>query len=106
MGTLPDRLGVMFDPRFWARTDRVSSLWDSSLNRLLDAVERGDVAVSVGHFRAVFADKVEVWIENWPYAYGRPCPNGAGPYSVLPRRKTALRLRRVLDEHAVKDATQ
>lgn len=89
---LIDRLGVLFDPRFWLRNYGVSHEWDAALGVLLDMVEDGQLSIEQSD-HTVTIGGVTVWVSNWPYAYGRA--HRPIKSEMIPRRSTALRLRRV-----------
>ena len=84
---LLDCIGVIFDPRFWLRNERVSREWGELLEAQLDVSDisaLGPLYANIGG--------VKVWIENWPYAYGSRAHS-----SCLPPRRTAIRLRKAVD---------
>jgi len=71
-------------PKYWQQNYSTSMEWDGHLNRLLD---KGPVEI-IDRYTASIAG-VEVWIENWPYAYGRPYPMTG----IMPTVATRKRLR-------------
>lgn len=75
------------DPRFWLQNEPTNWEWDTILNDLLDHHEPklGYLTVTLGN--------VEVWVSNWPYAYGSPHSPEA---NVLPSTATRKRLRAVV----------
>lgn len=75
-------------PIYWTQNTKTSDVWDKHLNHLLDTVG----VTSVGYFTCKIGD-VEVWIENWPYAYGSLYGGGSG----LPKVKTRKRLREAVE---------
>lgn len=87
-------LGVIFDPRFWIRNHEVSDKWSDKLEQLMQSgapVEiYDDYLVKLGGFK--------IWIRNWPYAFGSQYKYSFGP---LPRRKTAIRLRKYIQDYCV-----
>ena len=76
-------LRVIATPSCWLQNYTYSSLWDRELRRMLD---KGDKIVIVDNYYVKIGG-VEVWVENYPYAYGRP--NGI---EIRPSRSTVLRL--------------
>lgn len=100
MERLMHKIGVLFDPRFWLRVQRVSHEWSDELDRAMD---RGDPITSCGRFYCKVG-QIEVWIENWPYGYGNLFVSGLNGVLPLPRRKTALRLRRYINDKLVGQA--
>lgn len=72
-------------PMHWLQNSPTDWEWDAILNDLLDKHDpiRGYMTVTIG--------KVEVWVSNWPYAYGSPY--GSGLLDVLPSVATRKRLR-------------
>ncbi|WP_290494454.1 hypothetical protein [Hyphomonas sp. UBA4494] len=97
---LTDRLGVLFDPRFWMRTHNVDDDWDRTLAAALYLVEHNAKTIEdVTDYSATVAG-MKLWVGNWPHAFGSlyHVPNGM---QVLPRRKTAIRLR----EHIIARAS-
>lgn len=82
-------------PRYWIQNEPTDRHWDALLNKLLDtqAIElAGPYTVKVGAAR--------VWIENWPYSYGRT--HGCElPYAgCLPTVRTRQRLRNAVAQAA------
>lgn len=76
-------------PRYWIQNYPTNMEWDAMLNDLMDRyppTDRGDYTVTFG--------PVEVWIENWPYAYGRI--DRPTHVDLLPTVKTRKRLRRLV----------
>ena len=95
------RLGVLFHPRFWLRIYPICHAWSDALEIILDAAEMGDIEIVQGE-RVAKIGKQSVWIGGYPHAYGSQYP---GP-DKLPRRKTALRLSRVLALAAARRAIE
>lgn len=78
-----------FVPGFWMQNDATNRVWDAALNEALDVFGVSNVdrhTCQVGPF--------QVWIENWPYAYGNKHPGDTG----LPMVRTRRRLRRMVAE--------
>lgn len=76
-------------PAFWIQNHRTSYQWDALLNQLLDSspeIKRGFTGCT--HF----INGVEIWTENYPYAFGGPRFS-----RLIPRPKTRVRLREVID---------
>jgi hypothetical protein len=71
-------------PRYWLQNDPTDYVWDHLLNKSLDLYEVKEVTspylVSAGPF--------QIWVSNWPHAYGKYYGIGG-----LPTVKTRLRLR-------------
>jgi hypothetical protein len=72
-------------PMYWLQNERTDWEWDAILNDLLDKHE------PMGESLTVKVGKVEVWVGNWPYAYGSPY--GMNVKDVLPSVRTRKRLR-------------
>lgn len=70
-------------PRYWLQNEPTDRYWDAAINLALDSTLPivGRLTFTVG--------KTEVWIGNWPYAYGSQCRASSG----LPTVKTRLRIR-------------
>jgi len=88
-------------PGFWVQTCPTSLEWDAMLNDLMDRhdpTEREKYTIKFG--------SINIWIENWPYAYGRPYNGfrqGGNPtVDVVPTVKTRLRLRAFVDGIPIK----
>lgn len=82
-------------PLFWVQNDPTNRAWDWTLNQALDKFGVRQVSqcvVQVGPF--------EVWVENWPYAFGynTRCRRG------LPLAKTRRRLQKMLKRPSEWDA--
>lgn len=78
--------------------------WDKQLNKLIDS--EPDVLRIYGDldfFRknTALIGGVEVWISNYPYAYGSPLVCGI-ECDKLPTPKTRLRLKRYLESYSDK----
>lgn len=85
----------MFDfyrllPPYWLQNDPTSKEWDAALNKALDS---GQIKKLSSH--TVDVGPYTVWIENWPYGYGRPRPNGV-MVNAMPTVKTRKRLRKAI----------
>lgn len=72
-------------PHYWIQNYPTCEFWDCKLNKLLDENE----LVVDGLYRGTLGG-VDVWLGNFPYAYGTTYPNG-----TLPTVKTRLRLRKI-----------
>lgn len=72
-------------PKYWLQNAPTNYEWDSILNDLLDkhTPEKRNLTVFIGG--------IEVWVGNWPYAYGSPYHRGVK--DVLPTVETRKRLR-------------
>ena len=86
-----DRLGVLFDPRFWIRVESVSREWGETVEKLMDEYEPRYV-----DRYTIFLGDTQVWVESWPFAFGRKW-RGAFVDSPVPPRRTAIRLRKLID---------
>jgi hypothetical protein len=83
----------IINPRWWVMNDSYIEEWDRELNHLLDNYKLKDI----GRHTAVL-NGVEVWIANYPYAYGTPCSKSSMSYlynhtNARPSRWTIYRLR-------------
>lgn len=88
------RLQFIVRPSFWFGAYRVNMNWDKKLNELLDHHEATDGRDSTGDgVYVVVLQGIPVWVENFPYGFGR-C-NFPGANNCLPRRLTRLRLRKL-----------
>lgn len=97
--TFMDRIGVLFDPRFWIRHASVSHEFGETIERALDA---GDVSVDGalvvgGHTLMSCRDYSLFGAHVW--------------FDCMPPRKTALRLRAYVDmeldrAHALADMAE
>jgi len=90
-------VGVIFDPRFWVRSGPVDHSWSSVLDELMD--KNAEVIPSDGNY--IFLDNrfAAIWIRGRDYFWFGTW-YGYGDYSV-PRRKTAIRLRKYITEYCV-----
>ena len=86
---------VTFNPRYWSQLYRTSREWDKKLRGRMSAnykfknIHTG-CRISLG--------KVEVWVANYPYAFGY---NPDAIPTRLPSRRTRLLLKQFLKEHAL-----
>ena len=83
-------------PKFWIQNYPTNDEWDKVLNELLDKADRGEVTVKLGFMTIFFNDK-EVWAANWPYRFGHPYPAYYAEQYILPRVKTRIRLKKLID---------
>lgn len=75
-------------PSFWIQTRKTFDPWDKALNKALDTFEVTEVGphtARVGPF--------EVWISNYPYAFGY---NRSDALELIPRCRTRIRLRKAI----------
>lgn len=77
-------------PKYWLQHGPTNYEWDAILNQLLDKHEP-----KVSHL-TVYLGKVEVWIGNWPYAYGAPYHNGLR--EMVPTVATRKRLKSIIGD--------
>ena len=80
----------LFSPRFWLQNDPTDWEWDAALNRLMDKYP-----VTLAGACTVYLGGVEVWVGNYPYAYGNPY---SPQKDVLPSVATRKRLKSRVDE--------
>ena len=82
----------LFKPYYWNQNYQTCWEWDALLNDILDKAEKVEKTLHRTNI-----DGVELWTDNWPYAYGRPILSYRGTVNVLPSVKTRKRLRNILD---------
>lgn len=75
----------MVNPRWWVMNNIYNEKWDRELNNLLDNYKLKDI----DKYTAVL-NGIEIWISNYPYAYGTVHTNG---HYGRPSRSTIYRLR-------------
>ena len=85
---------VTFNPSYWFQHTKQSKRWDKKLRRRMSANYKLTVGPT-GH--RISLGKVEVWISNYPYAFGSEID--VFP-EHLPSRRTRLLLKQFLKEHA------
>ena len=100
---LTDRLGVLTDPRFWHRNYPIDDDWDRALAAAMFLVEHDARPLEILNAFEVRIAGLDVWVENWPYAFGYPA-TAPGGTRVLPRRNTALALRKLVVMTQVQEA--
>ena len=71
---MQDFLYRLIRPRHWLRNYPTSPAWDAFILR---AIAAGDVR-QIGGYTAKVGGKF-VWVENYPYGYGRPYPGAVMP---------------------------
>ena len=81
---------LRFLPMYWIQNNPTNFDWDDKLNDLLD---KNTVLISRTGYSANIGG-VEVWIKNYPYAYGSPY--GRWEMDVLPSISTRKRLRKAV----------
>jgi len=79
-------LAKLFQPEFWMQNHPTSAEWDRELNDMLD-----NHSVVIKSNFVCEIDGVEIWIQNYPYAFGSP--QALSHYRrVLPKIATRKRL--------------
>ncbi len=73
-----------FLPKYWCQNHPTSKTWDRILNDLLD---KHEVVISSNSRLTVTIGGIEVWVGNYPYAYGSPYE-----HQMLPKVATRMRL--------------
>lgn len=93
--TILTNVSFIFRPAFWLSEGKMCKKWDAELNALLDYHEETNGAETRNEANYILHIKgVEVWIKNYPFAYGHQwLPLDSN--SVLPRRTTRIRLRKI-----------
>lgn len=77
-------------PIYWMQNYPTNRVRDGMINR-----EMNNHPITIIDKYTVKIGRLEVWIENWPYAYGRP----ANPsFPLMPTVKTRKRLRKAANE--------
>jgi hypothetical protein len=91
---LDNILKVLTTPRCWIRNDPTSKAWDKELNKLLDTnnIILGSYRGESDSYYTLLVGDVEVWVSNFPYAYGSKHRAGLAE-AKLPSRATVFRLR-------------
>ena len=85
-------------PPYWVQNYPTNLEWDRTLNDLLDTnpvVKFSYMTVSIGAY--------EIWVSNWPYAYGHIY--GPSRVDVLPKVGTRKRLRNYLVTQGIKQSS-
>jgi hypothetical protein len=84
----------ILNPNWWDMNNRYSKRWDIELNRMIDQ-DNGVIdyfSDGVTYFTIKFGE-IEVWVENYPYAYGTPNGTKGIPSNIRPSRETIERLK-------------
>ena len=79
-------------PQFWSQNRETCPMWDTVLNELLDKHEPVVVdtnTVKVGNFI--------VWVANYPCGYGNLYSHKYPHLKGLPKVKTRIRLKKILE---------
>lgn len=85
---------ILLTPSCWIRNYPTSRVLSDKINKALDAGLLPTVdAGYLGRSYTVKLDGLELWIENYPYAYGSVYPYGR----TLPDRATVFRLAEAVD---------
>ena len=77
-------------PRYWLQNTHTDWTWDALLNQLMDEHE------PVEEYAVAIFGGVEVWVRNYPYAYGSPYNVAGLGGDPLPSVATRKRLRAIL----------
>jgi hypothetical protein len=90
-------LGVILDPTFWLRGHRVDHAYSDRLDVIISRIGRkdSDLKWKYGAYRLEIGPhyEIQIWLQNYPWSYGTECS-----LDVLPRRKTAIKLRQLMME--------
>jgi hypothetical protein len=84
---MPDFIRLL--PAFWFQNRKTSFAWDKALNRALD------LGVSYVGAHTATVGPFEVWVSNYPYAFGY---NTADALESVPRCSTRIRLRKAIEQ--------
>lgn len=94
-------LQFIFKPHFWSMLIPYNKKWDEDLNYLIDNCDAVlDEANSIDnkHYTIIFRSGeyfVSVWVQNYPYSYGRPYLSLKYEERYRPSRLTILKLRKL-----------
>lgn len=83
MTHLYDFIWVLFHPSFWLVQDAYNEGWDKALN---EAIDNKAIVTKQGDCRVVL-EGLEIWVANYPYAYGTNTVAG-----IRPSRRTINKL--------------
>ncbi len=94
---LKEILQIVLTPLCWSRNDPTDMVWDKELNNLMDnqTPTLGQVNPFDDEIYEIEFNSVEVWVANYPYAYGSKALDTGGHETGLPTRTTAFRLRKL-----------
>jgi len=88
-------LFFLVHPKWWLRNSRINKAWDKWLNDALD-----DPTYTNPEQYTINLNGVKIWIGNYPYDYGHRFYDDLwNEFNYLPSRKTALKLKRSLEDH-------
>lgn len=96
-------------PDFWYMQLPYSEHWDKILNNLMDNVkaEISHPNSLDGVIYTIRFDKVEVWIQNYPYSYGHIYNHDkSDSIKVRPSRLTIKRLKRFVEIESLKKSQE
>ena len=85
---------MRFKPGHWYQNYPTDLVWDTALNTAMDNAR----VVKLGH-ATVTIDGFEVWVANWPYAYGNLY--APAELKMLPKVATRYRLRNFVRNAAI-----
>ena len=94
MKKLIKNIKYLFKPKFWVMEHPYSKHWDIKLNEMLD--KENNVKI-VSDFTARVGG-MDVWIGNYPYAYGNP-----KTLDIRPSRATIERLHKAVIKALIKE---
>lgn len=84
-------------PRYWYQNNPTDWIWDAVLNRALDHFEP-----RLGCFTCKIGP-LNVWIGNWPYAYGYNHGRSEGLPSVATRKRLRARISLAIAEQSFRE---
>lgn len=87
---------IILSPTHWISVYPTNKVWDKKLQTLLENPQFE--FVSAGR---ISLNGIQIWIENYPYAYGSKCIETGYTFNkinLLPTRKTRIRLRKAVND--------
>ena len=88
---ISDFFFILVRPHYWLSIESTCYKWDARVNYLLDNYTPTSISSHV-----IVINNINIWIANYPYAYGS---HWGGPSDVIPRPKTRVRLKKVVDKY-------
>jgi hypothetical protein len=88
-----------FLPKYWYQNYSTDYIYDTILNDLLDS---NPIITDLDDYTITFNNTTNIWIHNFPYAYGSLRDKNYMRISTLPSVATRLRLKKIVDNELKK----
>ena len=89
-------------PLHWIRNHSTDEEWDALILSFLENPVFSEPEYK-GLGYVLKLNGVEIWVENYPYAFGSPADTSGTSYAKLPSRRTVIKLKEALDNYRMQE---